>query len=83
MAKSLAGTRTEKHPTQAFADESMGRNHSTDPIVAETADTQKAHPRTFLKPLAGANPSMQVQLGIPLLTFGKTVRLGQYAKIEN
>jgi rubrerythrin len=93
MAKSLAGTRTEKNLAAAFAGESMARNRYTffasaaksegfESIAAifhETADNEKEHAKTFLHFLAGGSPTVQIQLAIPSFTIGTTLENVKFA----
>jgi rubrerythrin len=93
MAKSLAGTRTEKNLAAAFAGESMARNRYTffasaakkegyegiAAIFLETAENEREHAKTFLKFLTGASPAVQIQIAVPSFTIGSTLENLQFA----
>jgi rubrerythrin len=93
MAKSLAGTRTEKNLASAFAGESMARNRYTffasaakkegyeqiAAIFLETADNEKEHAKTFLKFLNGGSPTVTIQVGIATFTIGSTLENLKFA----
>src|SRR5512136_324404 len=69
MAKSIKGTKTEKHLLMAFAGESQARNRYTyfasaarkqgfeqiANIFAETAENEKEHAKVFFKHLEGGD----------------------------
>jgi rubrerythrin len=93
MAKSLAGTKTEKNLAASFAGESMARNRYTffsskakkqgyeqiSALFLESAENEREHAKRFLKYLKGGSPSVPITVEVPTHTIGSTLENLQFA----